>query len=98
MLRTVRAKEFAKFEPSLSVAEIKAANAGKKTTLSLRAMPIPISTEEIGFVAVKFALDDGTLPVLLLDRIAANALLTALQTANEIDWKTAAVKPGPARH
>ena len=56
------------------------------------------SPENIGFIAVKFALHDGSFATVLLDYFSARALATLIGSVDKIGWKTAPVLPDERRH
>lgn len=95
MAQTARGQAFEKYEPGLTTDEIITARDIGKNALSLRGKPILAPPDRIGFIAVKFALADGTTPTILLDEMAGRALWRLLQTANEFQWT--AKLPGSER-
>jgi hypothetical protein len=97
-MKTDRGKAFIDQEPSLSDDEITHARETGKYAVSFKGMPVLISSEDIGFMAIKFALADGTFETVLLDQLAGEALWQLLESVKQIDWKTKALKPGPSRH
>jgi hypothetical protein len=95
---TPRGKAFVEQEPELSEHEIERAKEERKIAISLRGKPVLLSVKEIGFIAVKFALADGTSQTVLLDRLSAAALRKLIQSVEGIDWKTDAVRPRGPKH
>ena len=95
---TERGKLFEEKEPSLSDDEVSAAYENGKIAASLRGKPLATSPKNIGFIAVKFALHDGSFATVLLDYFSARALATLIGSIDKIGWKTAQVLPDETRH
>jgi hypothetical protein len=93
MVQTSRGKAFIEQEPEISAQEIEQAKSGRKIAISFKGKPVLQSRTEIGFVAVKFALADGTFPVVLLDRFSAESLRSLIETVNHRHGKS---PPPPA--
>jgi hypothetical protein len=98
MAETPRGRAFDEHEPALSDDEIAQAVESDRAALSLKGKPVLHATGAIQFLAVKFALTDGTFETLLLDRLAANALLALISATNQVDWDGRAMRPGPVRN
>jgi len=98
MVQTPRGKAFVEGEPEISAQEIEQAKSGEKIAVSFKGTPVLASINDIGFIAVKFALADGTFPVVLLDRFSAAALRQLIQAVEQIEWKTDAVRPKGSRY
>jgi hypothetical protein len=98
IMLTERGKLFEEKEPSLSDDEVSAAYENGKIAASLRGKPLATSPENIGFIAVKFALHDGSFATVLLDYFSARALATLIGSVDKIGWKTAPVLPDETRH
>jgi hypothetical protein len=98
MPKTPRAKAFDDHEPPLTDGEIDAAKSNGRMAVSFKAKPVLQSADAIQFIAVKFALANGAFETVLLDRMAAAPLASLIQTIEGMQWLTAALKPGPARH
>jgi hypothetical protein len=58
-------------EPELSDDEVSNANENGKIAASSKAKPVATTPENIGFIAVKFALHDGSFETVLLDYFSA---------------------------
>ena len=97
-MQSDRGKVFEATEPELTDGEIRKAQDDQKIVLSFKGKPVLASIDEIGFLAVKFALADGTFETVLFDRFAGETLWQLFQSAKQIEWKTAALRPGPGRH
>jgi CheY-like chemotaxis protein len=98
IMLTERGKLFEEKEPSLSDDEVSAAYENGKIAASLKGKPLATSPENIGFIAVKFALHDGSFATVLLDYFSARALATLIGSIDKIGWKTAQVLPDETRH
>ncbi len=98
MAKTPRGKAFDEFEPDLDNDEVKQALDSERAVLSLKGKPVLHESGVIQFLAVKFALADGTFSTVLLDRLAASALTSLVDAANTVNWDGGALKPGSARH
>jgi hypothetical protein len=66
--------------------------------LSLTGASVLHPSGAIEFLAVKFALADGSSPVLLLDRIAAAAIKALIDSADRLNWDANSLRPGPTSH
>ncbi len=95
---TERGKLFEQKEPSLSDDEVSAAYENGKIAASFKGKPLATSPENIGFIAVKFALHDGSFATVLLDYFSARALATLIGSVDNIGLKTAPVIPDETRH
>jgi hypothetical protein len=96
MAQTPRGITWDKFEPKLEPGELTAANHAGKMIVSATFKPVLASVEEIGFIAVKFVLDDGKSQTVFLDRFAAGAVGGAIVAVNQVQWKTIPNPKGPA--
>ena len=96
-MQTERAKAFVKHEPELTAEEVERARSDGKIVVSFKTKPVLVM-DDIGFVAVKFVLSNGTPVTMLLDRFAGEALWHLLQNVKHLDWKDPALRPGAARH
>jgi hypothetical protein len=97
-MQTERGKLFDEKEPELSDDEVSKAYEDGKIAASFKGKPVVTSSENIGFIAVKFAFHDGSHGTMLLDYFAARVLRSLIDSVDEIGWKTAAAKPGETRH
>src|SRR3984893_9731523 len=70
--------------PSLSDDEVSAAYENGKIAASLKGKPLATSPENIGFIAVKFALHDGSGATGLWDYFSARALATLIGSVDKI--------------
>ncbi|MDB5395042.1 MAG: hypothetical protein JWM91_2548 [Rhodospirillales bacterium] len=52
-----------------------------------------ITQNEIGFIALKFAVLEGDAQVVLLDQFAARVLYKLIETVSELDWKSDSLMP-----
>jgi hypothetical protein len=93
MTKTPRGMAFDEREPELTDAEIQRARVEGKIAISFKGKPVLQSMNDIGFLAVKFALADGSFEVVLLDQFSARALGKLIDTVNGLEWKTDAVRP-----
>jgi hypothetical protein len=100
MAETPRGKAFFEFEPIVSDDDIKRALDNEVAVLSLRGKPVPDPKGSgiIQFLAVKFALSDGTSTTVLMDRMAASVLRKLVEAADSINWDGNAMRAGPERH
>jgi hypothetical protein len=98
MAMTERGREFGEHKPTLSDEEIGAAHTSGRSVLSLKGRPCAVSETDIGILAVKFALADGSFETVLLDRLAAGVLHRLIDVANKTGWKTEAAALGTTRH
>src|SRR4051812_47897050 len=97
-VRTDRGKAFIEHEPKLSNSEIQRALDTDRMALSLAGKPVLHPSGVIQFLAIKIALADGTSPIVLLDRMAAAAMKTVIESADSINWDGNALVPGPTSH
>jgi hypothetical protein len=97
-MQTERGKAFEENEPELTAIEIDAARNAGKYVVSFKGMPVLSSVEVIGFLAVKFALSDGSFTTIVLDRLAAEGLWTLIDGPKKLGWRTDALRGGPSRH
>jgi hypothetical protein len=95
---TERGKLFDEKEPSLSDDEVSEAYETGKIAASLEGKPVVTSPENIGFIAIKFALHNGSFAIVLLDYFSARALAGLIDSVDKIGWKTTAVIPDATRH
>jgi hypothetical protein len=98
MVKSERGKAFEANEPNLSEDEIRSAYESGKIAVSFKGKPVLASTEDIGFLAVKFALADGTATTILLDRMSAEPLAHLIETVKSTQWKTGSMKPKGGPH
>jgi hypothetical protein len=97
-MQTERGKLFDEKEPELSDEEVSKAYEAGKIAASFKGKPVATSPEDIGFLAVKFALHDGSFSTVLLDYFSARVLRTLIDSADRIGWKTTAVTPAETQH
>jgi hypothetical protein len=97
-MQTERGKLFDEKEPELSDDEVSKAYEAGKIAASFKGKPVATSPDDIGFLAVKFALHDGSFATVLLDYFSPRVLRTLIDSADKIGWKTAAVIPDGTRH
>ena len=97
-MQTERGKLFDEKEPELSDDEVARAYEDGKIAASFKGKPVVTSPENIGFIAIKFALHDGSFETVLLDYFSARVLRSLIDSVDKIGWKTAAAKPGETRH
>ncbi len=96
MTTTPRGQAFDAHEPELTEQEIEDAKNSGAIAVSFKGSPVLLSTTDIGFVAVKFALANGGFQTILLDQFSARSLDKLIQTMNGLAWKTDALRPkGP---
>ena len=89
MTQRPRKQAFDETKPTIADAEIqKALNSGH-VAISFAAEPVMLSQDEIGFIAVKFAVLGGDTSVVMLDQFAARVLHKLIEMANKADWKPA---------
>jgi hypothetical protein len=81
-MQTERAKLFDEKEPALSDDEVsKAYEDGK---IAAKEKPVVTSLENIGFIAIKFALHDGSFEAVLLDYFSARVLRSLIDPVDKI--------------
>ena len=97
-MKTERGKAFEEHEPNLGEPEITRAIDSGRIALSLKGMPVLHPTGIIQFVAVKFALADGSFTIVAVDQMGATALKTLIDAADRVNWDGNALRAGPARH
>jgi hypothetical protein len=97
-VQTERGKAFEEHEPNLSEAEISQAMDSDRVILSLKGTPVLHPTGAIQFLAVKFALADGSFETVLFDRMDAAALKSLVDAADRMNWDGNLLRPGPARN
>jgi hypothetical protein len=88
MTQPTRRQAFERAQPKIVNAEVQTALDAGHAAISFAGEPVMISKDEIGFIALKFAVLDGDTRVVLLDQFAARVLQRLLDTANKADWKT----------
>lgn len=93
MAEITRGELFSASRPKLSDEETYVAAKDGKVVLSFEALPVAGELPQIQFLAVKFALPNGTTPVLLFDRYAAEFLKTVINHFDEGDWKMTLLSP-----
>jgi hypothetical protein len=98
MAQTERGKEFEGREPLLNDDEIVRAAETAQIVASLKGKPVVGPRGDIGYIAVKFALYDGSFVTMLFDRVAASAFAAHVQSADRINWDGNALKPGQTAH
>jgi hypothetical protein len=98
MANTPRGKAFEDFEPEFSQEEADAAHDAARIVTSFAHKPVMDSKGNIGFLALKLALYDGSSEIILLDRFSAEILHHLIQTAKTLDWKADALKSGNVPH
>jgi hypothetical protein len=82
-----RKKAFDDSVPPMSDAEIQTALKEGHAAVAFRGEPVMISQNEIGFIALKFAVMGGDTRVVLLDQFSARVLHNLIGRANDADWK-----------
>jgi hypothetical protein len=97
-MQTERGRLFEEKEPELPDDEVSRAHEDGKIVASFKGKPVVTTPEAISFIAVKFALHDGSFATVLLDFFAAQALRSLIETVDRTGWKTVAVTPGGTRH
>jgi hypothetical protein len=75
-----RGKAFIEHEPELTAEEVERARIDGKIVVSFKIKPVLVM-DDIGFVAVKFVLSNGTPVTMLLDRLGSLALAPECETA-----------------
>jgi hypothetical protein len=89
MTQPTRRQGFEETQPKISNDEIQTAIKDGHVTISFAGEPVMITHDEIGFIALKFAVLGGDTRVVLLDQFAARVLGKLIDTANKADWKPA---------
>jgi hypothetical protein len=97
-MQTERGKLFDENEPALSDDEVSTAYEDGKIAASFKGKPVVTSPENIGFIAIKFALHDGSFETVLLDYFSARVLRSLIDSVDAIGWRTAAVAPDQRQH
>jgi hypothetical protein len=98
MPKTERGKEFDERSPALTDDEIGAAHRLGRSVLSFKARNCGISETEIGMIAIKFALADGSFETVIVDQLVARLLHAHFDMANRTGWKTETAALGTTRH
>jgi hypothetical protein len=98
MPKTERGNEIVKHRPILSDDEIREAHRLGRSVLSFNARNCAASETEIGMIAIKFALADGSFETVIVDQLVARLLHAHFDTANRTGWKTEAAALGTTRH
>lgn len=98
MSQTERGKAFDANEPNLDAPEMQAAYDKGSIAISLRGKPMLHESGIIQFLAVKFALVDGSFETILLDRMSASALRALIAAADKVNWDGNAMRPGGTSH
>jgi len=89
MSKPTRKQAFEEAQPQIANAEIQKALDSGHVAISFKAEPVMLSKDEIGFIALKFAVLGGDTSVVMLDRFAARILHRLIETANQADWDPA---------
>jgi hypothetical protein len=97
-MQTERRRLFDDKEPEFSDDEVSTAYGDGKIVASFKGKPVVTTPESISYLAVKFALHDGSFATVLLDFFAAQILRGLIETVDNTGWKTAAVVPDSTRH
>ena len=97
-MRTERGRVFEEKEPEFSDEEVITAREEGKIAASFKGKPVATTPESISYIAVKFALHDGSFATLLLDRFSAQLLRSLIETVDNIAWQTAGAIPDATRH
>jgi hypothetical protein len=97
-MQTERATIFNEKEPEFSDDEVSRACEAGKIAASFKGKPVATSPEDISYVAVKFALHDGSFATVLLDYYSAQLLRGLIDSVDKMSWKTAAVTAGKTQH
>ena len=92
-MESERGKLFDEKEPPLSDDEVSKAYEDGKIAASFKGKPVVTSPENISFIAIKFALHDGSFETVLFDYFSARVLRSLIDSVDTIGWKTAAVTP-----
>ena len=82
-----RKQAFDNSVPPMSDAEIQTALKEGHAAVAFRGEPVMISQNEIGFIALKFAVMGGDTRVVLLDQFSARVLHNLIGRANDADWQ-----------
>lgn len=97
-MRTDRGKTFEQHTPTLDPAEMATAFASGHAAISLAGHPMLAATGIIEYLAVKFALEDGSFVTVLLDEMSAGALKALVEAADSVNWDGNTLRPGPTSH
>jgi hypothetical protein len=97
-MQTERGKLFDNKEPELSDHEVSKAYEDGKIAASFKGKPVVTSPEQTGFIALKFALHDGSFETPLSDYFSARVLRSLIDSVDKIGWKTASMMPDDTRH
>jgi hypothetical protein len=97
-MQTERELAFQIHEPKLTEEETLDAFVRSEVALSLKALPCISPTGIVEYVAVKFALQNGDTPTVLLDRFAAGAFLAVIDSMNQVGWDGTVLRAGPMSH
>jgi hypothetical protein len=93
-----RAELFEEHIPSLTEADLEAAGASK-VVLSFETLPVHAEPAEASMLGIRFVLDDGGQPTLLLDRFACQLLHQTIERLNASNWRASpAGRLGPKMH
>lgn len=98
MADSPRAVTWERFEPPFSDEETTAANRAGKMVASAAFKPVLVSLDDVGFLAVKMAMEDGTTRTVFLDQFAARVLANTIDSINQLEWKTTALQPKGSSH
>ena len=82
-----RKKAFDDSVPPMSDAEIQTALKEGHAAVAFRGEPVMIEKNEIGFIALKFAVMGGDTRVVLLDQFSARVMHDLIGRVNAADWK-----------
>jgi hypothetical protein len=74
--------------PAMSDAEIAEALKAGRVAVGFRGEPVMLPPNEIGFIALKFAVLEGDTQVFLLDQFSARVLYKLIESVNDLDWKS----------
>jgi|SRR5580692_1417744 hypothetical protein len=96
--KTERGDEFGERRPALTDDEIGTAHRLGRSVLSFKARNCAASETEIGMIAIKFALADGSFETVIVDQLVARLLHVHFDMANKTGWKTEAAALGTTRH
>ena len=95
MTEKTRAEVFEERRPTFTEADVQKALEQNRLVASFDTLPVPLDSGDIQFLAVKFALPDGTNTTLLLDQFAANLLHGLVAHLQQTGWKmTQTLPPG----
>lgn len=89
MTKPTRKQAFEAEQPKISNEEIQTALNDGHVIISFAGEPVMATHDEIGLIALKFAVLGGDTRVVLLDQFAARVLGKLIDTVNKADWKTA---------